>query len=208
MIDIQRFWQEKQFGLTAGAARACGYTVLDIEELVKNHSDYLYGFAMSRVRNEEVAHDLIQEALLVAVRKADDFKGLSQPRVWLVGILKNKIFEYFRNQGRANKFHTGDDISELQDVLGDDSAWPDAISPRGIPSPHEALERKELAEALHNCIAELPQRSAQVYSLYELEQLPSEEICNMLQLSSTNLRVMIHRARFKLRACLEKIWLK
>jgi RNA polymerase sigma-70 factor (ECF subfamily) len=83
---------------TAGASRA------DPERWVDEHGDCLYRYALTRVRKEEVAEDLVQETLLVAVRTHEKFGGRSTERSWLVGILKNKICDHFRKLGRETNF--------------------------------------------------------------------------------------------------------
>ena len=70
------------------------------ERWVDEHGD-LYRYALVRVRRTEVAEDLVQETLLAAVRSREKFGGRSSERSWLVGILKNKIVDYYRKLGRA-----------------------------------------------------------------------------------------------------------
>ena len=76
----------------------------DPNRWVDEHGDCLYRYALARVRTPEVAEDLVQETLLVAVRSLEKFAGRSSERSWLVGILKNKIVDYYRKLGRETSF--------------------------------------------------------------------------------------------------------
>ncbi len=76
----------------------------DPESWVDQHGDCLYRYALLRVRKPEVAEDLVQETLLAAVRTHEKFGGRSTERSWLVGILKNKVCDYFRQLGRETNF--------------------------------------------------------------------------------------------------------
>ena len=164
---------------------------IDIENLVREHGDYLFSFAMSRVRDQEVAQDLLQEALVVAVKNAKAFRGDSQPRVWLAGILKNKIYEHYRKEAKKNKLMAADDISDLGHKLEEARHWFDEIAPKGTSDPARELERKELMQAIGTCIDALPEKNGQVFSFYMIERMKPEEIRNILGISATNLRVMM-----------------
>src|ERR1700759_4058835 len=76
----------------------------DPERWVDDHGDCLYRYALIRVRDREVAQDLVQETLLAAIRQVDKFKGRSSERTWLCSILKNKISDRFRKLGRETNF--------------------------------------------------------------------------------------------------------
>src|SRR5436190_9437225 len=77
---------------------------IDPERWVDEHGDCLYRYALLRVRKPEIAEDLVQETLLVAVRTHARFAGRSTERSWLCGILKNKICDHFRKLGRETTF--------------------------------------------------------------------------------------------------------
>src|SRR5262245_12855230 len=77
---------------------------IDPRSWVDEHGDCLYRYALVRVRTPEVAEDLVQETLLAAVRSQDKFAGRSSERSWLVGILKNKVVDYYRKLGRETSF--------------------------------------------------------------------------------------------------------
>jgi RNA polymerase sigma-70 factor (ECF subfamily) len=177
----------------------------DPERWVDEHGDCLYRYALTRVRKEEVAEDLVQETLLVAVRTHEKFGGRSTERSWLVGILKNKICDHFRKLGRETNFTDLEFFSdEHSDKFDGENYW---IHERGPsdwkPEGEEAMKRAEFWQTLQGCLAKMPERVAQVFMLREMDDLPSKEVCATLNISEANLWVMLHRARMALRQCLE-----
>jgi len=172
---------------------------------VDEHGDYLYRYALMRVRRPELAEDLVQETLLVAVRTQTSFAGRSTERSWLVGILKNKVCDHFRKLGRETSFTDLEFFNdEHSDKFNGDDYWihengPVEWKPEGV----EAMNRTEFWAALHGCLGKLPQRVANVFAMREIDDLPSKEVCALLKISDANLWVMLHRARMALRHCLE-----
>jgi RNA polymerase sigma-70 factor (ECF subfamily) len=172
---------------------------------IDEHGDCLYRFAFLRVRKEEVAEDLVQETLLAAVRTLEKFGGRSSERSWLVSILKNKICDYFRKLGRETNFTDleffNDENSERFD--GDGSWIPEHAPSPWKPEGEEAMKRAEFWQALQAGLARLPERVAAVFTMREIDETPSKEICATLKISEANLWVMLHRARLALREHLE-----
>lgn len=174
------------------------------ERWVDEHGDCLYRYALSRVRRAEVAEDLVQDTLLAAVRTQEGFAGRATERSWLVGILKNKVCDYFRKLGRETSFT---DLGFFSDERGDefeDGFW---IHERGPtewkPDAESAMERAEFWQALHSCMGKLPERVAAVFTMREMDDTPARDVCASLGISDANLWVMLHRARMALRQCLE-----
>lgn len=169
------------------------------------HGNLLFKYAMARVRNRELAEDLVQEALLAALRSAPSFKGRSTERTWLVGILKHKLLDHLRKAGRERASDTLDE--QLEDEFFDDRGRWKIRPARWTVDPHEALQQNDFRTVFDRCLEEAPERLARVFVLRELDELESDEICKILDVTSTNLWVMLHRARLKLRQCLELSWL-
>lgn len=177
----------------------------DPDRWVDEHGDCLFRFALTRVRKEEIAEDLVQETLLVAVRTHEKFGGRSSERSWLVGILKNKICDHFRKLGRETNFTDLEFFSdEHSDRFDGENYW---IHERGPsdwkPEGEEAMMRAEFWQTIQACLAKLPDRVATVFTMREIDDIPSKEICATLNISEANLWVMLHRARMALRQCLE-----
>jgi RNA polymerase sigma-70 factor (TIGR02943 family) len=181
---------------------------IDPRSWVDEHGDCLYRYALVRVRTPEVAEDLVQETLLVAVRSQDKFAGRSSERSWLVGILKNKVVDYYRKLGRETSFT---DLEFLKDECShkfvEQGFWNHDLGPHEWrPEADEVMHKGEFWQTMRNCLSTLPQRVADVFMMREMDDLPSKEICHTLSISESNLWVMLHRARMALRECLEINW--
>jgi RNA polymerase sigma-70 factor (ECF subfamily) len=190
------------------AARNSGN--LDPERWVDEHGDYLFHYALSRVRDSVRAEDLVQEALLAALRGADRYQGRSCERTWLGGILRNKLLDHFRKAGRETNFTDLGFYAGEEDRAFENPEFPDHWNAASAPGEWEeagaALDREEFWRVFHACSGKLPDRVARVFLLREVDDLPSEEICAALNISPNNLWVMLHRARMALRRCLETNW--
>ncbi len=177
---------------------------------VDEYGDYLFRFAMLRVKNEELANDLVQETFLAALKGKETFAGQSAPRTWLVGILKHKIMDHFRKSSREVSLETNDGGPvEAEKLFTTDGPmpghWVDGLGPKEWGgSPSEAIEKQEFWHALQSCLKTLPDRLAQVFVLRELDDADHTEITQTMNISQTNYWVMMHRARAQLRQCLEK----
>ncbi len=185
---------------------------LDLNEAaaawVSENGDCLYRYALARVRKPEVAEDLVQETFLAAVRGYARFGGRSSVRSWLCGILKHKIIDHYRKAGRETSFTDleffSDECSEKFVSIG---FWNHEKGPHDWqPDAAEVMEKGEFWETMRNCLSKLPQRIADVFSMREMEDVPSKEICALLAISESNLWVMLHRGRMALRECLEMNW--
>jgi RNA polymerase sigma-70 factor, ECF subfamily len=174
---------------------------------VDEHGDFLYRYALMRVRSPEVAEDLVQETLFAAVRTYTRFRGVSSERSWLCGILKNKICDHFRKLAHEVSFT---DLEFLEDEMSHkfiDQGWNHDLGPaEWKPEAEAALDRKEFWETFRSCLDKLPQRVADVFMLREMEEMDAGQICDALRISQNNLWVMLHRARMALRECLEMNW--
>ncbi len=177
---------------------------VDPDRWVDEHGDCLYRYAFMRVRRAEVAEDLVQETLLAAIRTQQAFAGRASERSWLVGILKNKVCDYFRKLGREMTFTDLEFFrDEHADKFDQGDYWIHERGPIEWQPAGEAMERSEFWAALQSCVGKLPERVAAVFTLREMDDVPSREICEQLNVSDANLWVMLHRARMALRQCLE-----
>jgi len=178
---------------------------LDAKKWVNNYGDMLYRYALPRVNDGEVAKDLVQDTFLAAWRNYHNFKGEISEKNWLFTILKNKIIDHFR---KASTRLT----DSLPETAGDDSYfdeaahWKESASPREWNDSDGLVTKKEFYEVLRNCKNKLKQVQDTVFTMKYLEGLDSEEICKVLNLTTSNYWVLIHRAKLQLRACLEKNW--
>lgn len=179
-------------------------TAPDAGRLLEEQGDYLFRYALSRVGQETVAEDLVQETLLASLDGAS-YSGKSSERTWLTSILKHKIVDHFRKSMRETQFPA--DAESEYDPFGEDGHWTDEHAPRDWGrDPADALEGREFRKVLNKSLGLLPKQSAAVFVLKEIEGLSASEICSELNISSANLWVLMHRARLQLRALLAKNW--
>ncbi len=177
---------------------------------VENYADYLYAFAMSRLRNEAVAKDLVQDTFLAALLRLDNFEGKSQEKTWLTAILKNKIADFYRKKSsvalRDLKItHAEEEQRNFFDA--ETGHWNKEHSPEAFGlEAEDPLMMKELRAILNDCIAKLPGLWSAVFSMKHLDDLESELICTELKLTAANFWVIMHRTKLNLRACLQKNW--
>ena len=181
------------------------------DEWVAQHGDYLFRFAMAKLRDEHLAEDAVQETLLAALQGHKNFSGNSAERTWLVGILKHKIVDLIRKKVREPTLVNVDEPlefgqDEVSESMFDDSGhWVTPCQDWG--NPDKVLEQKRFWEILTACLKRLPPQLAMLYSLREISGMDTEEICKDLNISSTNSWVMLHRARMGLKQCFELNWL-
>lgn len=181
---------------------------------VDKYGDYLYAFAFSRVRDQSVAEDLVQETLLAALQSHSKYDGNSSEKTWLTGILKHKIIDHFRRGSRQVDLTPDEaDMSGYDYLFERDDEWSGHWNPNLKPmqwdaTPEAVLERSEFREILTHCLGELPERVANCFTLREMESFDAKEICEILMISMNNYWVMMHRARLHLRRCIEFNWFR
>lgn len=176
------------------------------EQWVDLYGDYLFRFALGRLRNTQLAENMVQETFLAALGSRKKFSGRSLERTWMIGILKHKIIDHLRQKYRESPVTdlTSEDISI--DQFFDQSEHLKKEPGNWHPDQRKILENKEFWKQLEECVSKLPAKVADVFTLREIDQLPGKKICQDLQISPTNLWVMLHRARMQLRQCLETNW--
>jgi len=179
--------------------------VLDSSKWVSAHADFLYNYAITRVDNSDLAKDLVQETFFSGLKAAKNFKGLSTERTWLVSILKRKIIDQYRKMNSAKgKAEVKINFHEEGPNKG---RWLEERVPQHWGNDAEnQIENEELKGTLEACIERLPDKYRTVFLLKNVEMYETEEVCNELGISASNLWVIIHRARHQLRKCLEDNW--
>ena len=179
---------------------------------VDQYGDYLYKYAMFRLRDAAVAEDVVQETLLAALKAFKNFAGRGSERTWLVGILKHKIVDHYRKSSRETPL----DLTESEHFEHDEffrrsgewiGHWEQEMAPREWgANPFDQVEQGEFLGVFQQCLSPLPDRVSRAFTLREIDGLTSEEICETLNITVNNLWVMLHRARMHLRRCLEMNW--
>ena len=184
-------------------------TLSDSQALVDQHGDFLYRFALLRVRDTHVAEDLVQETFLAALQGTYRDSGETAERRWMIGIMKHKIVDHFRRKAREPiQPLEQPDGHAVEEGFSADGHWKaDPAALQAWPElPDGLIERRQFWDALAVCMERLPPRAAQVFTLRELDELDTEKICDLLRLTPTNFSVILHRARKQLRDCLSSCY--
>lgn len=189
------------------------YTLSHPDTWVDLYGNYLYSFAILRLKDKNIAQDAVQETFLAALQAQHSFNGKSSEKTWFTAILKFKIVDHIRKMMKTELLDDtlpfeNENLFESENDERPDH-WRDAVSPLGWDNtPHSELEKKEFWDAYMNCHGKLSPRLAALFSLREFDNESTEYICKEMEISETNLWVMFYRARMHLRRCLEKTWFK
>jgi RNA polymerase sigma-70 factor (TIGR02943 family) len=168
---------------------------------------YLLRYARLQLRNEAWAEDAVSETLLAALSKPQSFAQRSQLKTWLVGILKHKLVDSLRSRRREVCLPDGEgDGGDELDALTFKADGHFVTPPADWGDPERALASRQFFEVLEVCAEKLPPAMARVFMMREWLDMDSDDICQELGLSATNLYVQLHRARLRLRECLELRW--
>jgi RNA polymerase sigma-70 factor (ECF subfamily) len=167
-----------------------------LEAVVQAYLQQILRAARASGLNAQAAEDLTQDTFTTFLEKADTFEGRSHVRTWIFGILYRKIAEARRGRQREDRH---DDIDELvEQRFREDGSW--SRPPRPID---DVLHDEQIGEKIDECLELAPTQQRMAFVLKEVEQMNSEEICNILDVTRTNLGVLLYRARNRLRECLE-----
>lgn len=173
-----------------------------ISALVEKHTAELVAFTASRVKDRQVADDLVQETFIAAFKGLENYKGESSHRTWLFSILRNKIIDHYR------KYYRGKDKEVSSDAYFDENgSWLPDKAPSSLGDDQHLLDNPEFNATLLNCREHLPKKQFAVLQLKYYDQLEADAICKELEISSTYYWQLIHRAKLQLRDCLQKNWL-
>jgi len=178
---------------------------IDPNKWIELYSDYLFNYTISRVSDRVIAQDLVQDTFLAGLKSMSNFKGEASERTWLISILKRKIIDHYRkinsNKGKAEvRMSYNSDAETEGDWLEERVADP------FDKTAEDTIENSELGMAIHDCLGKLPAKQAEVFKMKSLLGYETEAICNELDITASNLWVIIHRARTAMADCLEKNW--
>ena len=150
---------------------------------------------------------LIQDTFAAGLAARTGFKGKSSEKTWLTSILKNKIMDYFRKRYRDHPVANEDIDNLVSDTPFFDEKDNWAIKPRKWQqNPQLILEQSEFMDVLGDCLTGINPKQADAFRLREISQISSNEICKVLDISTSNYWVLMHRARMHIRYCIETKW--
>ena len=184
--------------------------------LVSTHHGALVRFAMSFVSERSAAEEVVQETWLGVIRGLSSFEGRSSLKTWIFRILANRAKTRGKRDARSIPFSslkTPESESDYEPVVDPGrfdahGMWAEPPQPWANAAPEELLRRQEIMDLIQRAIAELPPNQRAVVTLHDVEGVEPDEICNILEISETNRRVLLHRARSSLRRTLEQHFTK
>ncbi len=186
---------------------------LEPEKWVDRYADQLFRYTISRVNKTEIAEDLVQETFISGLKQKENFRAESSEKTWLYTILKNKIIDYYRSSEKkfSGKFY---DINNVQGSYRyfyhegkQEGSWLESNRSTSFSDSDKELINSEFYEILRYCLEVLPDKWATVFRLKNIDELESKSICKELNISASNLWVIIHRAKLQLQECMENNWI-
>lgn len=173
---------------------------------VEKYGDYLYRFALMRLRDPQVAEDTVQETFLAALKNLHQFDGRVDVKYWLRGILRNKTVDYVRKSVRRKELQD----EQIQEVVGEllfkTSGVPSSRPKPWAFDPDQAFAQEEFWTAFKGCLDNLSDQMREAFYMKMVEERETSEICKELDITDNYLWVTLHRARGQLKDCLESKW--
>lgn len=189
---------------------------LEPDKWIERYADSLFSFALARINKRDVAEDLVQDTLLSAWKARDSFQHNASEKTWLISILKRKVIDYYRKKSTQSELNILDKDSKdgfsnhfFEGEGSNQGHWTDGAAPKTGKGDFETtVDSEEFNTVLRNCLGKLPDKTAAVFTLKNMDDLDSEEICKELNITPSNYWVLMHRAKLQLRECMEKNWLE
>ncbi|GAB4216758.1 MAG: RNA polymerase factor sigma-70 [Rhodoferax sp.] len=167
-------------------------------------------FATLQLANSHAAEDAVQEALMGALKNAKSFAGRAALKTWVFAILKNKIADTLRQKQRmvdaSSLLHENEEGEDFSELFNKKGFWQEDEKPTSWGNPQASLHQHQFWKVFETCLEALPGNQARVFMMKEFVELETSEICSTVGITTTNLNVMLHRSRLRLRECLENSW--
>lgn len=179
---------------------------LQPELWVEKYSDYFFYFALSKVSDRDVAKDIVSETFLAGLKSKDNFEGRATEKTWLSSILNRKIIDHYRkinsNKGKA-------EVKMDYNYEDQEGSWmEEQVSDADTSSADFPIENEELGQAILLCLESINPKHAEIFKMKTMQDYDNEVICKEMEITSSNLWVIIHRARTALANCLDQSWFK
>lgn len=178
--------------------------LINPDQWIDRYSDYLFNFTISRVSDREISKDLVQDTFFAGLKSMKNFKGEASERTWLISILKRKIIDHYR---KINSKKGQADVRMSYNSNEEEGDWlEERVADPFDKTAEDTLENDELGDAIYSCLEKLPEKQATVFKMKTIEGLETETICNELNITPSNLWVIVHRARTAMAECMENTW--
>ncbi len=181
--------------------------VQQLQSLLESHGDALYNYARLKVNDNDAAADLVQDTFEAAIKGFDKFRGDSQARTWLFGILRYKIMDHYKANFKRKDLETRlEDDGELDAYFDEQGRWRNAPK-TDVPTSSEALlDQPEFLKVLYACLNKLPVLWKSVLESKYLLEKETQLLCQELNLSQTNFWQINRRAKLAMQQCLQSNW--
>ena len=181
---------------------------LNPEKWISNYGDYLLNYAFLRLSSRDLAEDLLQDTFVSALKARDGFRGDSSEQTWLTSILKRKIIDYYRKKSTQNELAESRFKSPFKESGFLEGHWEKGRGPKDWSDREPgSLHQQEFQAILEECLSYLPEKLRAVFILKVMDEMESDEVCKELGCTASNFWVILHRARLRLRECIENNWL-
>ncbi|MEO6421453.1 MAG: RNA polymerase factor sigma-70 [Candidatus Nitrotoga sp.] len=167
-------------------------------------------FATLQLGDGHLAEDAVQEALIGALKNASSFNGRAALKTWIFAILKNKIADTLRQKQRvinaSSLLHEDEEDEELSELFDRKGFWQKDERPVAWGNPEASLRETHFWSMFEACLERLPPKQARIFMMREFIELDANEICIAMNLTTSNLHVLLYRSRLRLRECIENKW--
>lgn len=169
-------------------------------------------FAILQVRNEAIAEDAVQDAMLSAYQNIERFNRQAALKTWVFAILKNKLIDTLRKEKRytsASILEEGasrNDEALFEELFREKGHWQKDQRPQRWEEPDHKIENTHFWKVFDTCLDALPAKYSRLFMMREFLELDTTEICDNEAVSISNLNTTLFRARLRLRECLEDNW--
>jgi len=185
-------------------------SVLTDTEYLEALRRQMHKFATLQLSDSHLAEDAVQEALMGALKNAKSFTGRAALKTWVFAILKNKIADVLRQKQRlvyaSSLMHEDEESEDFSDLFNVKGFWQADERPATWGNPQDALHQGQFWKVFEICLENLPGKQGRVFMMKEFVELDANEICTEVNITVSNLNVLLHRARLRLRECLENRW--
>ena len=168
---------------------------------IKIYSDTFFNYVHKRVHDKAIVKDILQETFISAWKNSQGFKREADEKTWLFAILKNKLIDYYRTQAKLKT-----DIPDNSYFFDDEDHWTEKGGPKQWPDASAALNKKEFYAILEQCKSKMNAVQQAAFTMKYIDEQESDFICKVLQITTSNYWVIVHRCKLNLRHCLEKNW--
>lgn len=164
-------------------------------------------FAMLHIQPREEAEDAVQDCLIALLEASHKLELIEDVRLYVFGVLRNKIADRLRNKYRHNAIHLEVEEDDLDALLFDQNEkWLPGIAPAKWASPESHFESEQFFRIVDLCVERLPQKTGRIFSMKEFLDFDAPAICEVLNITKTDYWQSLSRARKQLQLCLNKEW--